>query len=133
MGGCDFSFMVGVSLFYGGVEAMAIDNIPYKKRTHDFLENRLRKMLNRLNMRDWKIELYTGEIPPKDLFDHHKNAACVRYDTGTLTATMYVNIPKCKEDDQDPLWNMYHEIFHVWLNYCDEEELQCNVLAGLSI
>ena len=106
-------------------------NYGYKKRTDKQLHDALRHTLNTLCMRDWEVDLVIGGVPPKELSNQWENAASVSYNVATLKAVIYINIPKCAEDNQDPLCNLYHEIFHIWLNYCDDEERQCNILANI--
>ena len=110
-----------------------MDNIKYKNRTHVRLEKALKSTLNMLQMRDWQVELVTGTVIPNELADHHNSSACVSYDINMLKAIIFINTALCKERNQDPLWNLYHEVFHIWLSYCDEEERQCNILATLLI
>ena len=110
-----------------------MDNIPYKNRTHAQLDKALRSILNKLQMRDWEVEFVTGAIPPKGLEDKYDNSASASYRTDMLKAVIFVNTVLCKERNEDPLWNMYHEVFHIWLAYQENEERQCNILAALCV
>lgn len=103
----------------------------YKPRTHKFLESRLRKALNDLCMRDWEVNLITGEYVPNLFLDVCDNAASVKHDTSTLKADIWINFGLAKKNNQDPLNLLYHEVAHIWWAYCDDEERQCNILALL--
>ena len=111
---------------------MAIKNIEYTDRTHEYLQECLDMALTILELRDWSVKLYSGEVPPKELREGINDAGIVKYDRHRLCASIFINIPICKEEDEDPAWNLFHEVCHIWFNTRDEnEELQCNVLALL--
>ena len=108
-----------------------MENIPYQKRTQKQLQDALKKILNLLCMRDWEIELVVGTTQPKELSAEWNCSASVSYNVAMLKAVLFVNPLLCAERNEDPLWNLYHEVFHIWLNYQEDEERQCNILASL--
>jgi len=104
---------------------------PYHNRTHKQLESALKGAMNTLQMRDWGISLESGESIPPRFAAYHENAGATIPNTNTLTAEIWINFRQCREQNLDPLETLYHELFHIWLEYVPSEELQCNILAGL--
>lgn len=87
--------------------------------------------MNRMQMRDWQVEFYFGDIPPRNLETQREKLGATYYNAQYLTATIWVNKEGCKRDDCDPLNVLLHEVAHVWMNYEDDEERQANVIALL--
>ena len=107
-------------------------NIPNKKYTHVQLDKILRETLNRLQMRDWEVVLFTGNMPPKEHEKYYDHSASIVYDKGMLTATLFVNFLLCAERNENPEWNLKHELSHLFVNYRDDnEELQANIIANI--
>lgn len=108
-----------------------VDIPSYKPRTHQFLLNQLKKAMNKLQLRDWEITLSTDAQAPAQLRDKWENAgSCVFWDEW-LQAVVWINVAECRAQNMDPLHVMLHELAHIWLGYCENEERQCNVIGGL--
>jgi len=108
-----------------------IDYRPYRPRTHNFLLKKLRQTLNTMQMRDWQVELYYGDIPPTCLQSQSDKVGACKYWIYNLDAVIWVNWSGCKADNQDPLDVLLHEVAHIWLAYETNEERQANILALL--
>ena len=95
----------------------------YKTRSHDYLDKVVRKCQNRLDMRDWQIELTTTVSPPDCFlnFDNSDATARILYYTETLTAFIWVSQERCRKDECDPVFALKHEIGHLFLELHNEE------------
>ena len=104
----------------------------YRTRTHDYLLEVLRKCMNKLDMRDWDLDLSTEETPPKELVDDDCSNACalVKYYIETLTGIIWICLARCKKDDCDPVFVLKHELGHIFLEL-HNEEWRCNKMAEL--
>jgi Mlc titration factor MtfA (ptsG expression regulator) len=87
--------------------------------------------MNVLQLRDWSIDFCYGNIPPEQLTSSSDKAGSCIFWTENLRAIIWVNKKVCKDDNQDPLNVVLHEIAHVWLCHEEDEERQANVLALL--
>ena len=103
----------------------------YRIRTHKELEKALAKAVCVLQMRDWELSLETGAQVPDKFAANHINAGATIPQAELLKADIWINTRQCKEQDLDPLETLYHELFHIWIEYCDNEERMCNILASL--
>jgi len=101
----------------------------YKPRTHEFLLKECRRLQNLLQLRDWHIDLLTGDTMPEN--EDYDNPAQVVYYLAVLRAVIRIDQTKCKEQDLDPLHALYHEFAHILLAYCTYEERMCNILADI--
>lgn len=106
---------------------------PYKPRTLNYLAGKLKEIANLLQMRDWQFDLVLQDSPPDCLVNQCNNSAAVFYQPQYLKATIWISPKNCKRDDFDPLENLYHEVFHIFQNYCDDEERASNILASLAM
>ena len=104
----------------------------YKARSHDYLEEQLRKVQNKLQLRDWEITLYTDDYPPEKFADDNNcdcSARC-EYELQYLTAHVWVSPKRARTDGVDPLFYLYHEAAHIWI-VSHNEELRVNTIALL--
>jgi len=112
-----------------------IDATPYKTRSPKFLHKELVRILNKLRMRDWQVKLvitkgdFPNEVPAK--FNEEYCPACCTFHKHHLHATIWISIANCKLNDVDPLFGLYHEVFHIFKEYDRGDELFCNILADL--
>ena len=102
----------------------------YRKRSHEFLLRASKKARNLLEMRDWEINLETGDTPPKRFIDSDNGEAIARADlyTSCRKAYIWVSDKRAKKANEDPLFCLYHELAHCILDVPDEE-LKCNIIA----
>ena len=96
---------------------------PYRRRSFDFLFESLKTCLNYVQMRDWKIELSYGDtVPP--MFRDEDNGTSIgrsRFHKPSLAAQIWISPTRCKSENADPLFILYHEIGHIWQETHDEE------------
>ena len=90
-----------------------------------------REARNALQLRDWEIELYSGEIPPKGFEPYYLNSGATLSERDVLRARIWINMLQCKEQNHDPLAVVLHEISHIWLEAMEDDELMCNILTLL--
>ena len=109
-----------------------IKHPPYKSRSHDYLLRRLREAANTLQMRDWQLTLEVGDNVPERFRDDDNGRSVCRcwYYQPCLMAEIWISPERCKKEKTDPLFNLYHEIAHIW-HETHDEEVRCNVMAGL--
>lgn len=108
-----------------------IKTIPYQNRTFKFLLKKLFELQNKLQMRDWQIDLIYGDSIPEDMSAKITDMGNCNFDTDTLEACIWIHKAACKIKNTDPLNVLYHEMAHVWLQYTEDEERQANILALL--
>ena len=104
----------------------------FKERSDTFLNTKLKKCLNRLNLRDWAVDLYLGdEVPEKFAGDEPGDSpAMVVYEAQYKMARIWVSPERSRRDNVDPLFYLYHEIIHIFLGVHDEE-FECNNIASI--
>ena len=106
----------------------------YRNRQYKQLLSKLKEAQNTLQMRDWQIDLEVGDTPPKRFIDKDNGDSVCRawYDTTNLKAHIWISPARCKKENTDPLFNLYHEIGHIW-SETHNEETRCNIVASLLI
>ena len=104
----------------------------YRKRSDEFLNDRLRKALNTLNLRDWMVELFTDDDIPERFFDDDAgdSPAMVVHESQYKIARIWVSPGRAKRDNVDPLFYLLHEVGHIWQDN-HTEEFKCNTIASL--
>ena len=104
----------------------------YKTRTIEYLTERIRIAQNRLQMRDWLIDLDYGDSVPENFQDYDNDNAVARceYSSDLLKAYIWISPKRCKKENADPVFILYHEIGHLF-HEVHNEEVRCNILASL--
>jgi hypothetical protein len=105
---------------------------PYKHRTIAQLNNVLRATLNKLEMRDWQVDIETGSVPPLDFKDMPEadGAAFCRFEYAHHYAYIWIDPTRAKVINADPVWLLLHEVGHIFHDIHDEET-RCNIIAKL--
>jgi hypothetical protein len=94
---------------------MAIQNFPYRIVRQERFEHFIKWFQNTYQLRDWDIDLETGNVLPdffKDELDPNSPGKC-HILSANMKANIWVNIGKCKELDLNPLEVLVHEMLHV--------------------
>lgn len=104
----------------------------YSRCSHEDLENMTRWLQNQLCLRDWTIEIYSGDapkwsIPPENEDDIDLGETVV--DMTLLRAKVWVDLRACKIEDRNPRQIMAHEMLHVLQESCGVVD---EIYAGIS-
>jgi hypothetical protein len=111
---------------------MSIDQPPYKTRTHALLTKKLTEALNLLQMRDWQVDLEVGDNVPVVFRDDDNGISVCRsqWQADCLKAFIWISPDRCRKENTDPLFNLFHELAHPWQDV-HGVEVRCNILAKL--
>jgi hypothetical protein len=103
---------------------MSVIEYQYQRATHEQLVKCLRWCQNQLQLRDWKIDIFTGEMPPAKLQEEPEVLCLYGMQVGsleTLEATIWVNTPKLQKDKRNPYSTVIHEACHCMLQARHED------------
>jgi hypothetical protein len=106
---------------------MSVIEYGYQKATHNQMKRCLAWCLNQLQLRDWEIELYTGDTPPKAFMGEESVlhvCGMTIPSTNKLKAEVWVNIPVHKRSNQNEYATVIHETLHIFLTERGEDEEQ---------
>lgn len=105
-----------------------IKEYPYKKTSITAIRKAVRFAQNQLNLRDWQIDLSIGSTPLDGLTGDNKGG--IVYSTDTLTATLWINEPLCREENFSMLDIVFHEVAHIH-DKIRGKEFRCNTISNL--
>jgi len=98
---------------------MAIDQAPYCVVRFGTIEKAVRWSQNRLNLRDWVIDIYYGEQVP--LWANPKSSLSGQSETdfSHMRAKVWINPEGCKVADYHPVAVAIHEVLHIFFHNYD--------------
>lgn len=108
---------------------------PYKTRTHEQLLAGLKFAVNELQLRDWYFDFASGDTPQPNIKIKGNEVGKCLYHIDNLVAFAFIHIPRCKDNNMDPLDTVFHEVWHVYLAdngvTGDDERIErmCNIGA----
>ena len=113
---------------------MAIDQAPYRVVRHETVVKAVRWALNRLNLRDWEVDISYGATVPDWIDPDGSFAAQSKTNPAYLTAAIWVAPRGCKVNDFHPVSTALHEVLHIFFHSYDimeHDERMINTMEEL--
>lgn len=96
---------------------MAIDERQYQQTSWSQLEKALRWVLNHLNLRDWQIEFFSGEIPKEE--DGEQIYAKFSSENPLVKkGSIIIDLKAHKKYNINLFCSIFHEVLHIFLLDC---------------
>lgn len=103
---------------------MAVKEYTYQKIMLADLTRALRWAINKLNMRDWEIELDYGDCVPdwaKDVADKDDLGYSLFY-PHRFCGNIWIADASHKKDNENPIQTLFHEVVHALVGICNIPE-----------
>lgn len=94
---------------------MAIKQAPYQSVRQETVHRAISWALNKLNLRDWEVELAYVNVLPYWADPEEGSAAQSRILLSYFQAWIWVSPNNCKEQDFHPVSAALHEVLHIFL------------------
>lgn len=116
---------------------------PYQKRPVAELRKALKWAKDLLGLENWGVTIlsvaaWEREHPDLEIGG---STACIAYDISLDRADVVISKANCVEDQVDPLYSLFHELYHLEIWFCDAIdpegrwhklwEKQCNTVASI--
>lgn len=112
---------------------MAVDQAPYRVVRYETILRVVKWCQNQLNLRDWEIEVFYGDVPPDWTAKDGSSGQCnslMEYFKGQI----WISPKRCKESDYHPASVAIHEMLHIFFHHyqiSDQDERMLNTLESL--
>ena len=86
----------------------------YTKCTHEDLIEMTRWLQNRLNLRDWSVDMYTGDQPKWAGVSEEGGVdlGCTVANAHELKFKVWVGLDQCRSEGRNPYQILAHELLH---------------------
>jgi len=113
---------------------MAVDQASYRVVRYITIVKAVRWALNRLNLRDWEVEVVYGNVSVEWLDVDGSSAAQSRTRFGYYKADIWISPLGCKESDFHPVSVALHEVLHIFFhhfNIMEHDERMINTMEEI--
>lgn len=113
---------------------MAVDQASYRVTRHTTIYKVVRWALNKLNLRNWEVGIYYGDLKPGWADQEGSDPAQSRTFPGYFRADIWISPAACKDNDYSPVSVAIHEVLHIYFyhyRYYKHDERMVNIIESL--
>lgn len=92
---------------------MAVSEYVWQAATHDSVRSCVKWCLNQFNLRDWQVDVVTGDDPPPQIKDEKKVQGKVVVWDNQLKALIWIPLARQKKENHNVYETVIHEMLHV--------------------